>query len=287
MKKYWQRFIIVALATFLFVLADPFAYSYLNALPNQTGKDDTVCSHERAVCLDNHFIFWIENTEEVGDFTSAERATEITDRIQKIADDSSIDIDDLIVDPWQGAKLTTIRSPNTVIFTLTDEDVKATKSNVKDREKLADQYLARTKSAINIYRKRRRFARFFGWLNSFFWVKETLSIISFLSLLIIVVFLLIIVVRFLGHRIIPKYLRPQELINLFGRFIELILFLITVALISRLILIAFNINQEAFFVDNLTITELKILFEQSLDILQVIGLIFLFGILSGSTELKM
>lgn len=285
MRKHWQVFIIFALATFLFVLADPFAYSHLNALPNQTGKDDTVCSHERAVCLDNHFIFWIENTEEVGDFNSAERAEEINKRIKKIADDSSIDINSLNVDNWQGAKVTIVRSPDTVIFTLTDNDVQATKSNIKDKEKLAYQYLEKIKSAIETYRKKRHFNQHFGWLG---WLKRNFPLVATILLIIFISCLLIVFFRIIRHRIIRKYSRPQKsinsvflfLINSFGRLIEVIVFLIILALISRLILIAFNINQEAFFVDTLTATDLKKLFEQTVGILQVIGLIFLLGILS-------
>ena len=286
MSKHWQVFIIWGLATFLFVLVNPFTYSHLNALPNQTGNDPIFCKHERAVCLDDRFIFWIENKEKVGYFTPAKRADEIENRIQKIADDSSIDIDDLIVDPLPRANITTVRSPEIVIFTLSNKDITEAKPNIKDREKLASQYLEKIKNVVKYYRKRRQSNHFFGWFKENIWSNNILQLILAFLLAITIIIVSTLVDRF----IIQKYPRSHKLINSvvrflinsFGILIEIIVFLISIVLISRLILITFLINREAFVVDNLTKIdfEIKTLFEQSLDILQVIGLILLFGILS-------
>ena len=109
-----------------------------------------------------------------------------------------------------------------------------------------------------------------------------------LLITIIILFLLILLFRFFSYLILPKYPRSQKFIisvyrfvlNSFGRLIEVIIFLIAITLISRLILIAFNANQEAFFTDNLRTTNLKTLLDQTFYFLRIIGLIFLLGMLS-------
>ena len=163
MSKHWQAFIILALTTFLFVIIYPFGFSHLNALPNQTEKSH--CKLEKAVCLDNQFILLIDNIEKVGGFSQAERAIEIRKRIKKIADNPSIKMNDLKIEDWEGAKITAITSPNTVIFTLTDDDVQATNTAVIDKNKLANQYLQRIRNAINIYREKSKLSRRFAWIK--------------------------------------------------------------------------------------------------------------------------
>ncbi len=103
-----------------------------------------------------------------------------------------------------------------------------------------------------------------------------------------ILILLVFCVRLFGDLIFPsfpclqKFIRPivQFTINSFGNLIEVIIFLTTIVLISRLILITFNINQEAFSIENLSGTNLNALFKEIFDILKIVGLIFLFGILS-------
>ena len=152
--------------------------------------------NKKAVCLDNHFIFLIENENPVGGLSPEKRAEAISERIEQIADNTFVDINSLENEKWKSKGITAIKSPQTVIFTLTDEDVKAAKIDIQDKEKLASQYLERIKDAIRSYRRENLFRKYFNLKE---W--DRLDDLRIYIILLIIIFLLVILIRIIYYSI--------------------------------------------------------------------------------------
>jgi tetratricopeptide (TPR) repeat protein len=280
MQNNWQRFIAFALTMFMLTVANPLANS----------QEDIICKLDRvnpkAICLEERFIFRLENNKKVGDLTAEQRVREINARIKSLADNDSVKLDDLKIENWNGSKVTVIRSPTTVILTLSNDDVKAAKLPIEDKNKLASQYLERIKNEVNQYRKKHNFFNYFGWLKIL--NKNTRLKFPYWLAFLFILFLLVYIARFVYNSTLYKFPffwnwmanNIRFAMNSFGRLLEFIVFIAIILFLIRLILIIFTANREAFFSVNITNTDLEKLFNQIYNILRIIGLIFLCGIIS-------
>ncbi|MGK7876251.1 MAG: mechanosensitive ion channel family protein [Xenococcaceae cyanobacterium] len=167
MKKKWQSLIALALLMFLIVAATPLAYSQEKAAPEN--HIDGV-----PVIIADETLFIIQAN--VGSFSAEERAQAITNRIETIAKDASIQIDNLQLEDQGDA--TNIILGKKVIVTLTEADAKAAR---QVRQELAIEYRQKIKDFIKQYREERSLP------NLLFAVLYTF--LSTLSLIIVVIIL--------------------------------------------------------------------------------------------------
>ncbi len=141
MKKYWQFLITFVLVILLSFIAHPGVYSQVD-----DSAGDKIDGFP--VLLADETLFVIQSN--VGSFSSAERAQTITNRLQKIAEDTSVNLNLLRI---QEQEVTTnIVIGNKIMVTLTEADAKAAQIT---RTKLANEYLAKIKDSLQIYRQER------------------------------------------------------------------------------------------------------------------------------------
>ena len=141
MKKYWQAFITFFLVILLNVIGSPWVHSQGDA---STGnKIDGF-----PVVFADETLFVIQAN--VGSFSSEERAQTISNRLQKIANDSSLDFNLLRVEEIED--ISNIVIGTKTIVTLTEEDAKAVRL---PRTELAKEYLAKIKDSLQSYRQER------------------------------------------------------------------------------------------------------------------------------------
>ena len=141
MKKYWQAFITFFLVILLNVIGSPWVHSQGDA---STGnKIDGF-----PVVFSDETLFVIQAN--VGSFSSEERAQTISNRLQKIANDSSLDFNLLRVEEIED--ISNIVIGTKTIVTLTEEDAKALRL---PRTELAKEYLAKIKDSLQSYRQER------------------------------------------------------------------------------------------------------------------------------------
>lgn len=113
------------------------------------------------VFLDNKPIFIVPANSQALDPTGShlysreKRAKIISERIKKIADQSSIHLNDLEVEEWEEGTINVVLGSD-VIVTLTDDDAKAAKIGVKNKKKLARLYRKRINNAIDNYRQQHK-----------------------------------------------------------------------------------------------------------------------------------
>ncbi len=314
MRKHWQSFIALALAAFLFVIILSSLTHAQTCNPNQ----DTV-----TVCLDGKPIFIVPSSVEPHSFVKApsgfigfkdsytreERAKEITDRIQEIAKDPSVDLESLQVNNlWHGG-ITTIDWGDKVIVTVTNKDARTAKVGIKNRKKLARIYLQRIKNAIEDYRNKHYFLKVSSWL-----LKNRVKNTLYLVIATIIFIVIFIIVRHLLDYLTNRYTNKfstigflssinfpevtqqgtqkrqrfsptnsdlHSLLNFIGLVIEIAFFSIVVILIIWLILIVFNDTYEAFFIkENFTTIDVNGLGDRIFDLLRTIGLLLLLGTLA-------
>ncbi|GET36566.1 hypothetical protein [Microseira wollei] len=286
MKRRWQILFALALAAFLFVTAMPLVYSQPQVLPNQTENDTKYCQNKEkfnAVCLDDHFLFFIHNKKAVGSeirnknrnevrgYEQQERVKIIAQRIKEIADNSSIKTDSIRVDNWK-VKITNIVSPLGVIVTLTEDDITAAKVMPDNKEKLADIYLLKIKNNIDLYRNKKHITEHVGWIEN---IKNFFSQpqASFLLIIIIVGFIFLIVVFVKNWNFV---------VEIFGKLLQFLLILMIFALVIRASLIFFYANfiDAIFPRENLTKSDISELLTHSFSLLQMIGILLVLGVLA-------
>ena len=141
MKKYWQALIAFGLVILLNFLASPAVYSQED-IPDGDRIDGF------PVLLAEETLFVIQAN--VGSFSSEERAQTITNRIQKIAEDDSIDLNLLRIEAQEVT--TSVFLDKKVLVTLTEADAKAAQTN---RTELAEEYLTIIRDSLQIYREER------------------------------------------------------------------------------------------------------------------------------------
>lgn len=275
MKKRWRSFIALTLSIFLFIRVDSLAYSQSQNAPNDCNPKISQDNKTISVYWENESLFPIAN-KKIGELEPNKRSKEICHKIQKFADDDYANLDNLKVKNLNGD--TTIASSERVIVTLTDDDIRAVKVNIKDKNKIADDYLARIKDAVEKYRNQQQYFDF-SWLQSL--NKDLISIL--LIILVLIYFLR--VIYYLMRSKCPKLYKLlrssfQFTFNSFGRFVEFIIFLTIILLISKLILTIYIIGREAFFEKNIRTINPSQTFEQAIEVLKIIGMIFLFTLIS-------
>ena len=141
MKKYWQAFIAFILVILLSVMASPWVHSQ-----EEPVKGDKIDGFP--VLLADETLFVIQAN--VGSFSSEERAQTITNRLETIAEDTSVDLNSLRIEQLEDTSNIVIGTKNLV--TLTEADAKAARL---PRTELADQYLAKIKDSLQNYRQER------------------------------------------------------------------------------------------------------------------------------------
>ncbi len=141
MKKYWQFLITFVLVVVLSVISN----SWVNPqIDSPTG--DKIDGFP--VLLADETLFVIQTN--VGSFSSEERAQTITNRLLKIANDTSLDLNLLRLEAQD--ETTNIVIGNKTLLTLTEADAKAAQIA---RTELANQYLAKIQNSLQTYRKER------------------------------------------------------------------------------------------------------------------------------------
>lgn len=138
MKIPWRSLIGLALATLLLVTAPTLARSQENATSSSN-------SQKAAVVLGNQTLFTIQ--ERFGSTSPEQRAQEITEKVESLAQDSSIPVESIQLGDQNG--VTVIFSGETVIAQITAADAKA--ANTTPRE-LANAYIQKLKNSISQYR---------------------------------------------------------------------------------------------------------------------------------------
>ncbi len=141
MKKYWQFLITFVLVIVLSVIATSWVDSQVDDLTGD--KIDGF-----PVLLADETLFVIQT--DTGSFSSEERAQTITNRLQKIAEDTSVDLNLLKLEEQEN--ITSIVIGSKIIVTLTEADAKAARIN---RTELANEYLAKIQDSLQTYRKER------------------------------------------------------------------------------------------------------------------------------------
>ena len=141
MKKYWQFLIIFVLVILLSFIAHPGVYSQID-----DSAGDKIDGFP--VLLADETLFVIQSN--VGSFSSEERAQTITNRLAKIAEDTSVDLNLLRIQEQEAT--TNIVIGNKILVTLTAADAKAAQIT---RTKLANEDLAKIKDSLQIYRQER------------------------------------------------------------------------------------------------------------------------------------
>jgi hypothetical protein len=218
------------------------------------------CANPNSVCLDNIPLFQIH--ENFDTLSPAMRASQVRQRLIKVARNYAISTNSLKVEKWKGT--VNITSPDNVILTFRKEDLLAIGVPYEDGEKIAEQYLDRINYAINQYRTK--------WLITRLW----LPIFLFLMLLLIAI-------TYLSYGSFQKkwklLLKPTFVkkftLKFFALGLEWITSLIFVILLGRLILVVFNINVEAAFFNNIFSGDLSIIFTNLVEQLQIVALLLL------------
>lgn len=143
MKKRFKRFFLLVLVTgFL-------AFSSLLGYPQD--ESDAVAKIDGvAVVLNGETLFTIQTKS--GSFTPEERVKAITNRLEEIADDSSIDIAQLTVTE-ESESATSLVLGDRVIVTITEADAKAARET---RQNLANEYREKIQSSIEQHRQARQ-----------------------------------------------------------------------------------------------------------------------------------
>lgn len=141
MRKYWQALIAFLLVILLNLISSSWVYSQED--PSTGNKIDGF-----PVVMADQTLFVIQAN--VGSFSSEERAQTINNRLQKIAEDSSIDLNLLRVEEKED--ISNIVIGKKTIVTLTQDDAKAARL---PRTELANEYLEKIKDALQTYRKER------------------------------------------------------------------------------------------------------------------------------------
>ena len=141
MKKYWQFLIIFVLLILMSVITSSWADS-----PVDVPAGDKIDGFP--VILANETLFVIQT--DVGSFSSEERAQTVTNRLGKIANDTSLDLDLLKLEAKD--ETTSIIIGNKILVTLTEADAKAAQVT---RNELAKEYLAKIQDSLQTYREER------------------------------------------------------------------------------------------------------------------------------------
>ena len=144
MKKYWQALIAFFLVILITTIVSPWAYSQENISPENNGnKIDGF-----PVTLADETLFVIQAN--VNSFSSEERAETINNRLEKIAQDNSVDLNKLTIEELEG--ISNIVLETKTIVTVTEADAKISRI---PRTQLAEEYLEKIKSALETYKKER------------------------------------------------------------------------------------------------------------------------------------
>jgi small-conductance mechanosensitive channel len=151
MKKIWRY-----LGLFCLVLLLTLSPIFMIAAQNNPAKQGQETPLETLgevfpVMLDNQELFTIR--QGIGSFSAQERATSITARIEKIADDDALSPEDLTIKIDPEDKNPSIILGDTVIATITSKDAKL---HAVSQDVLAERALAKIKAAIVRYRQERQ-----------------------------------------------------------------------------------------------------------------------------------
>ncbi len=143
MNHYLQKVVLSMAMTFLIIITSPLAYSQISP-----SSGDVIDGFP--VTLADSQLFVIQAN--VGSFSSEERAATISNRLEKIAANSTIKIEDLRLE--ENGNMTNCIIDNKVVLTLTEEDAAVAR---KTRPELANEYLNIIKDNLQKYRKERSF----------------------------------------------------------------------------------------------------------------------------------
>jgi small-conductance mechanosensitive channel len=161
-------FIAWVLIAFLIITTSPLNYAQ-DSISTENQIDGV------PVVFNGQTLFVIQ--DRIGSFSPEERAEAITRRLEKIANDRSIDVNNLKIEEEKD-DTTSLILGHQVIITITEGDAKVAREN---RQELADEYRKQIQSSIEQYRKERQpFAIVLGVVYTI--VSTVILVISFIVL---------------------------------------------------------------------------------------------------------
>jgi small-conductance mechanosensitive channel len=161
-------FIAWVLIAFLIITTSPLNYAQ-DSISTENQIDGV------PVVFNGQTLFVIQ--DRIGSFSPEERAEAITRRLEKIANDRSIDVNNLKIEEEKD-DTTSLILGHQVIITITEGDAKVAREN---RQELADEYRKQIQSSIEQYRKERQpFAIVLGVVYTI--LSTVILVISFIVL---------------------------------------------------------------------------------------------------------
>lgn len=158
LKKVWRVLLTFSLVLFLTLTPSLFGVAQnptaldTNQPQEQISADNKIDGFP--VILDGKTLFLIR--QGVGSFSAEERANAITDRLEKIAGDDSIPIENLKIVPESENDQIYLTLDKEVILTVTDQDARSFRT---PRDEVAKKAFQKIKVALEQYRKDRNPAR--------------------------------------------------------------------------------------------------------------------------------
>ncbi|WP_107666330.1 mechanosensitive ion channel family protein [Cyanothece sp. BG0011] len=140
MRKKLKNFLLVLVIT-LSIVVSPFVYAQDNQ--ETANKIDGY-----PVILNDDILFKIQAP--TGSFSSEERASTITHRLETFAEDNSLSVESIELETQDN--ITSIIAEDTILATLTEEDANAAR---KTRQELSEEYLEIIKTSITQFREER------------------------------------------------------------------------------------------------------------------------------------
>jgi small-conductance mechanosensitive channel len=204
MKKYWQ-----ALTAFVFII---FLIVITNSLLYAQSKIDGA-----PVIVNNETLFTIQ--EKFGLASPQQRAKEISNRIEDVAQDISISLDSVQVAEVEGVFI--VSSEDTVLVGITEADAQAMG---KTQQELATEYLQKIKIAIAKYRQEHSLLNYLRrWFDN--------PMVRQFIILVIGIIIISFISRSLSHSV-PRYIEDSDMsyrlrkLIIFTGYVVIILFTI-------------------------------------------------------------
>jgi small-conductance mechanosensitive channel len=225
-------FLSALLIIAVFFVVIPGAYSDQGSTPSAETTTPKESLGKNQVILDGNTLFTIQSSR--GGQTREDRAQEVTDLIQQVANNRSLGLESLTIKDKPPTKTTEILAGEKVLISISEADAKATDQS---REQLAQQYLETIKEAIADYRQAHSPREIFLGL-----AKTAIATMALILLIRLLNRFVRLARRRLHNRYSPlirtirigsrEFLHADQIRSILSRSEEILRFLIILALIS-------------------------------------------------------
>ncbi len=179
MKKILQILLTLSLALLL-TLTPCLLQGVYSETPSQPVQESTTTENKidgSPVVIDDETVWLVRGG--IAGFSAEDRANAITNRLERIAQDNSINLKNLTIKIDPGTNLTYLSLDNEVILTVTPQDAKASRTS---EEKVAKQAKEKIMTVLQQYRELRKPAQLLRGV--FYSVLATFALLIILSVLI-------------------------------------------------------------------------------------------------------